>query len=90
MKTDEHSVMLRKAMIREKKEEKYLGDVFSSLGLTESVAATVSERTGKVKGSIYELRALIEDFRMQSIGGIEAAIDLYIRKQPSPLANFAT
>ena len=91
METDEHPVMLGKAIISEKKEETYLGDVFSSLGLTESVAATVSEKTGKVKGSIYELRELMEDFRMQSIGGIEAAIDLYESSiVPSLLANCAT
>ena len=43
--------------------------------LNESVVA--KKREGKVKGLIYELRAVVEDFRMQAVGGIEAAIDLY-------------
>ena len=56
--------------------------MFSSLGLSESVEATVSENSGKIKGFIYELRATC---------GIEAAIDLYeSRIVPSLLANCAT
>ena len=39
-----------------------------------SIEAT---RIGKTKGSIYELRALFEDFRMQAVGGMKAGIDLY-------------
>ena len=51
----------------------------------------MKDREGKVRGSIYELRAIIEDFRMQSVGGIEAAIDLYEScVVPSLLANCAT
>ena len=38
--------------------------------------ATVKDRSSKIKSSIYELRAVIEDFRMQSVGGMEAAIDM--------------
>ena len=48
----------------------------STHGLTDSVEATGSERTAKVKGSLYELRAVIEDVRMQAVGGFGAAIDL--------------
>ena len=51
----------------------------------------MKDREGKVKGSIYELRAIIEDFRMQAVGGIEAALDLYEScVVPSLLANCAT
>ena len=65
--------------------------MFSSLGLSKSVEATVSERSGKIKVSIYELRALIKDFRMQATCGIEAAIDLHGSSiVPSLLANCAT
>jgi hypothetical protein len=91
METDEEPIMLGKVKLTEKTEEKYLGDVLSSLGLAESVEATVKERAAKITGSIYELRALIEDFRMQSIGGTEAAIDLYESCiVPSLLSNAAT
>ena len=47
------------------------------MGLVESVEAYIEERVAKIKGSIYELRALIEDFRMQAVGGVESAIELY-------------
>ena len=53
--------------------------------------ATVRERTGKVKGAIYELGVLIEDIRMQAVGGIETAIELYESSiVPSLIANCET
>ena len=88
---EEEPIRLGKATLGEKKEEKYLGDMLSSMGLAESAEASVRERVAKTKGSIYELRALIEDFRMQTIGGMEAAIDLYESCiVPSLLSNAST
>ena len=53
--------------------------------------ATVKERTPKVTASFYELRAVIEDVRMQAVGGFEAALDLYESCiVPSLLANCGT
>jgi hypothetical protein len=87
----EEPVQLGKDIIQEKQEEKYLGDILSSLGLSASVRATVKDRTAKVKGSIYELRAVTEDVRMQAVGGFEAALDLYESCiVPSLLANCST
>ena len=91
LEAEEEPIKLGKAILGEKEEEKYLGDVISSRGLAESVEASVKERVAKTKGSIYELRALIEDFRMQTIGGMEAAIDLYESCiVPSLLSNAST
>ena len=73
----EAPVMLGNIVMTEKKSEKYLGDILCSEGLRASVEASIKERAGKVKGSIYELRALTEDFRMQVVGGMRAAIDIY-------------
>ena len=73
----EEPVMLGKNPLQEKNQEKYLGDILDSQGLAESVEATVKDRNAKVKGSLYELRALVEDVRMQAVGGLGAAIDLY-------------
>ena len=65
--------------------------MLSSRGLAESVEATVRDRTGKVKGAIYELGVLIEDIRMQAVGGIDTAIELYESSiVPSLMANSAT
>ena len=73
----ESPVMLGNIVMTEKKAEKYLGDILCSEGLRASTEATIKDRAGKVKGAIYELRALTEDFRMQAVGGMRAAIDLY-------------
>ena len=91
MENTEEPVMLGKKNFHEKQEEKYLGDIFSSEGLAESVDATAKEKTPKVKSSIYELRAVVEDVRMQAVGGFEASIDLFESYiVPSLLANCGT
>ena len=77
MEAEEEPVILGQMIFKEKQQEKYLGDILDSRGLTQSGEGTIKEREAKVKGSIYELRAVIEDFRMQAVGGLEAAIDLY-------------
>ena len=69
--------LLGKIVMKEMTFESYLGDKISSEGLKCSIEATIKDRTGKTKGSIYELRALIEDLRMQAVGGMKAGIDLY-------------
>ena len=51
IEAEEEPVMLGENIIQEKPEEKYLGDIFSSMGLAESVESTVNERTPKVKAS---------------------------------------
>ena len=88
---EEEPVMLSRKPMEEKTEEKYLGDMLNNHGLAASVEATVKDREGKIKGSIYELRTIVEDFRMQAVGGIESAIDLYESCiVPSLLANCST
>ena len=91
LEAQEDPVMLGKMTLMEMEQEKYLGDILDSKGLTESVEATIKEREAKVKGSINELRAIIEDFRMQAVGGLEAAIDMYEGCIiPSLLSNCST
>ena len=91
LEAEQEPVKLGINILLEKSQEKYLGDVFCSQGLSASVEATVKERSSKIKGSIYELRAVVEDFRMQSVGGMEAAIDLYESCiVPSLIANCST
>ena len=83
--------MIGAMIIKEKSQEPYLGDMLDSRGLTESVQATIKDREAKVKGSIYELSSIIEDFPMQAVGGMEAAIDLYEACiMPSLLSNGST
>ena len=61
--------------VKEKISDKYLGDLFHSDGLAASVDATVVDRTGKIKGGMVEIAALLEDFRLQAIGGLMTAWD---------------
>ena len=59
---EEEPVKLGEYKQLEKTEEKYLGDVFSSKGLSASIEVTIKDRTAKIKGSIYKLRAVVKDF----------------------------
>ena len=59
--------------IKRKDKDKYLGQILHEDGLAASVAATVSDRVGKLKGAIFEVRSVIEEFSMQSMLGMMAA-----------------
>ena len=63
-------------MVQEE-QAKYLGDQLCGLGLAESVVATVSKRRGIVTRTIYEIRAVIDDCRSNTAGGITAGIDIW-------------
>ena len=56
---------------------KYLGDYLSGLGLAESVDATVRKRRGLVVKSIFEIRAVIDDYRSHVAGGFSAGMDIW-------------
>ena len=70
-------VLLGDIVMKEMTTESYLGDKSSSEGLRSSIEETIKDRKGNMKGSIYEHWALVEDFRMQAVGGMRAGIDLY-------------
>ena len=57
--------------------EKYLGDQISSGGLAESVAATVTKRTGWVLQSIFEIRTIIDDCRSHVSGSIIMGLEIW-------------
>ena len=45
--------------------DKYLGDMFHQDGLTASIEATIEERV-TVAG--HEIKAVMDDYRLQSVG----------------------
>ena len=53
--------------------EVYLGEVSHSLGLEAGVETTIDARLGKVRGAMFKCKALMEDFKLQAMGGMEAA-----------------
>ena len=55
-----------------KSQEKWLGDILADGGLEKSAEATITNRYGRVFSAIFELKAVIEDLRMQMIGGKNA------------------
>ena len=70
-------VIYKGHIIKEKQNEKWLGDIFSSNGLEQSILDTIKDRTGRVKISIFETNSILEDATMQAIGGIRGTIDIW-------------
>ena len=63
--------------VKVKTEDKYLGDYLHSGGLAKSVQSTVNKRFGVCLNEILELKSVIEDFRMYSLGGIKVGIEIF-------------
>ena len=43
-------------------------------GLQAGLEAAIDSRLGKVQGAMFKAKAMIEDFKLQAIAGMEAAI----------------
>ena len=61
----------------EKEQDLYLGDILSSKGLAASVEATITHRAGRVKGMMYEGAAIMADFRLQAMGVMQVAWEIW-------------
>ena len=57
--------------------EKYLGDMISCYGLAASVEATVKKRKGQVFSNILEVKAVVEDYRANVVGGITTGLEIW-------------
>jgi hypothetical protein len=72
----------------EKEQYMYLGDMLDTRGMAGSVEATIMKRLGRIKGVMYEVSAIMSDPRMQAMGGMAGAWDIWERSIiPSLLAN---
>ena len=60
-------------IVKQKPADKYLGQILHSDGVKASVNATISDREGRIKGAIFEVQSIIEQFEMQAIGGLMGA-----------------
>ena len=77
--------------VRRKQYDKYLGQILHTDGVRASVEATIKDREGKVKGAMFEVKSIVEDFRMLAIGGMMAAWELWEKAMvPSLLAGART
>ena len=87
----ENPLTINQVVIKEKSDDKYLGDTISSDGLSDSVYKTVKNRVGKIKQAIKESKVIIEDLRMNIIGGTCSGIDLWeVAILPAALTNCET
>jgi hypothetical protein len=75
---EDDPVMFGDFMMKFVENEVYLGDVISSQGMEDSVLLTLEKRTPKINGGMCEAKAIIEDFRMQAMGGMAGAWDLFL------------
>ena len=62
---------------KEAQQEKWLGQIFSALGLADSVDKTVAARIGKIKGASMEIAQIVNDWRSQAVGGMVTALVLW-------------
>ena len=71
--------------------DKYLGDMIHKDGLSASIEATVEERLGRITAATHEIKAVLDDFRLQAVGGMMGAWDLWnLAVVPSLLNNCST
>ena len=86
--SSETPIMFGNIVTQSKTMDKYLGDMIHMDGLSASINATIDDRAGKIKASMYEVAAIVEDFRMQAVGGLRSAWDLWnLAIVPSLLSN---
>ena len=84
-------IMFGNIVTKSKMMDKYLWDVVHMEGLEASVNATIEDRIGKITASMHEVKAIIDDYRMQALGGMMGALDLWnLAIIPSLMNNCST
>ena len=84
-------LMFGKFEVKQKISDKYLGQIIHAGGLEMSALATVEERAGKIKEVTLEIRAIIDEFRMQAMGGLMPVWELWEKALiTSLLSGFGT
>ena len=85
---DNFPLMFGDFEMKEKQSDIYFGDVIHAGGLAASVEATINRRIPVIKGMMYEAAAILTDFRMQAVGGMAGAWDMWERQLiPKLLTN---
>ena len=69
--------MVGKVTLKRSESLTYLGEIIHESGLAASASATVDRRVARVRGAIFEVKALCEDYRMQICGGMVGAINVF-------------
>ena len=78
-------------VIKAKDKDNYLGDVLHEEGLSKSIQSTIDNRYGRTFMAIIEVAAILKDYRIDSIGGIIAGLEIFnLAIIPSLLNNAET
>ena len=84
-------IMFGNFPVKQRVYDRYLGQILHGGGLDCSAEVTVQERMGRIKGATMEVKSIIEDFQMQSIGGMMAAWEIWEKAMlPSLLSGAGT
>jgi hypothetical protein len=71
-----------------KDKDEYLGDFIHEGGLGKSAETTINHRFGRILSSIIEISAILDDFRIDTIGGLVAGLEIFeLALLPSLLNN---
>ena len=73
----EKSMKIGQDIIKAKIKDDYLGDVIHEEGLEKCVESTILKRYGRIFSSIIEVSSILDDFRIDSIGGLEAGLEIF-------------
>ena len=77
--------------VKRKESDRYLGQILHTNGVRASCEATITDREGKIKGATFEVQSIVEDFKMQAIGGMMTAWELWEKAMiPSLLSGAGT
>ena len=77
--------------VQRRDSDRYLGQIHHTDGVRVSCAATITSREGKITGATFEVKTIVETFKMQAIGGMMSAWELLERVMiPSPLSGAGT
>ena len=71
----EKPLMLSGKIMKNVVQYDYLGMVVHEGGAGASAAATVNKRVGRVKQLIFEIKAVLEDCRLETVGGLISGLD---------------
>ena len=63
--------------LKEKSTEKWLGQVINVSGIKESTMSTIQERKFRIQNIIHETIAIIEDSRINKIGALKSAKQIW-------------
>ena len=82
------SLKIGNNQIMAKEKDAYLGDILHEGGLAISAETTINHRYGRIFSSIIEVSAILDDFRIDTIGGLVAGHEIYeLALLPSLLNN---